>query len=215
MENKRKWIFVGYAVLVLLIPAYMIGTSADILSNGKHYKFRMEGYDPFDIFRGNYLDIRINTRNIPTDKEDWVPGERVYLSIDVDPEGYAFFDEALEEAPKSGDYLVSRVDRVNRLTSDVTNFFFRGLFGRNRHGSRNTVDVEMPNNLGKYFINEEYAMDGEYALRQRRRSSSLHVKVKNGNVRIQDVYVGKTPIMEYLEDGGDGEMDNEEIFLQF
>lgn len=215
MENKRKWIFIGYAVLVLLIPTYMITSSADILGNGKLYKFRMEGYDPFDFFRGNYLDVRINTDNIPTDKEDWKPGERVYLTIDVGSDGYAFFDEALEEPPNSGDYMVSRVDRVNRLSRDISSFFLRGLLGRRRDGRARTVDVEMPNNLGKYFINEDYALDGEHALRQRRNSSSLYVKVKNGNVRIQEIYVGKKPIMEYLEDGGNDESDREDIFLQF
>lgn len=131
MESKTKWIFIGYAVLVLLIPIYMVGSSANILSNGKLYKFRMEGYDPFDFFRGNYLRVNIDTRGIPTDKEDWLPGETVYLSIDVDQDGYAFFDEALEEPPSNGDYMVSRVNRLNGFSRSDTGVFMGDMLGGN------------------------------------------------------------------------------------
>ncbi len=216
MENKKKWIFIGYAVLVLLIPGYIIGSSENILNNGKLYKFRMEGYDPFDLFRGNFLRVRINTDNIPTDKDDWVPGETVYLSIDVDQDGYAFFDEAMDEPPSSGDYMVSRIDRFNGLTNSLSSVFFGG-FGRDQGDfRRKTVDVEMPNNLGKYFINEDFAEDGEFALRRARGFAAAHVRVKNGHVRLQDLYVGKKPIMEYLEDGDDDDFEERsDVFLQF
>lgn len=217
MENKTKWIFIGYAVLVLLIPIYMVGSSANILSNGKLYKFRMEGYDPFDFFRGNYLRVRIDTRGIPTDKDDWVPGETVYLSIDVDQDGYAFFDEALEEPPSSGDYMVSKVDRLNGFSRSVTGFVTGGMFGSDSEFRQKTVDVEIPNNLGKYFITEEYAEDGEFALRRARGFATVHVRVKNGNVRLQDIYLGKKPIMEFLEDGGDPDFERRrrDVFMQF
>ena len=217
MENKKKWIFIGYAVLVLLIPIYMVGSSASILSNGKLYKFRMEGYDPFDFFRGNYLRVNIDTRGIPTDKDDWVSGETVYLSIDVDQDGYAFFDEALEEPPSSGDYMVSRIDRLNGFSRSVTRMVTGDVFGGGGEYRRKTVDVEMPNNLGKYFITEDYATDGEYALRRARGFTTVHVRVKGGSARLQDIYLGKTPIMEYLEDGGDDDFGDRRrgSFLQF
>jgi len=216
MENKKKWIFIGYAVLVLLIPAYMVVSSVNVLSNGKLYKFRMEGYDPFDFFRGNYLRVNIDTRGIPTDKDDWVPGETVYLSIDVDQDGYAFFDEAMEEPPSSGDYMVSRIDRINGFSRSVSRIVVGDMFGEGEFRQK-TVDVELPNNLGKYFITEEFATDGEFALRRARGFATLHVRVKNGSTRLQDIYLGKTPIMEYLENGGDGDFEDRQgrQFLQF
>ncbi|GAB5416750.1 MAG: hypothetical protein Crog4KO_22390 [Crocinitomicaceae bacterium] len=192
MENRSKWIFIGYAVLVLLIPAWIIRSSENILSNGKEYKFRVQGRDPFDFFRGNYLTVRIDTRGISTDKSDWISGEKVYLKIATDERGYAYFEEALENPPKKGDYMVSRVVR----------WWDTGAFWGGGSRERTTVDVEMPNNLNKYFINEEFAMDGEYVLQKFRRASSVHVRVLNGSVRMEDLYIGPTPIMEYLEDGG-------------
>lgn len=209
MENKRKWIFIGYAVLILMIPAYIIGSSENILSNGKLYKFQMRGKDPIDFFRGNFLTVRIDTRGIPTDKSDWKGGEEVYLTIDVDEDGFAYFDEALPEPPKKGDYMVSRVVRwwdVSNLTRGFD------LFGGGSDIERQTVDVEMPNNLGKYFINEEFALDGEYVIGNMRRESYVGVRVKNGNVRLEDIYIDKKPLMKFLEDN---DVDSNEGFSLF
>ncbi len=205
MENKRKWIFIGYAVLVLLIPTWIIGSSETILSNGKAYKFRVQGRDPFDFFRGNYLTVRIDTRGIKTNKSDWISGETVYLKIATDENGYAYFEKALANPPQKGDYMVSRVVR----------WWDVNLWGGS--GRENTtVDVEMPNNLNKYFINEEYALDGEYVLQNFRRASSVHVRVLNGSVRMEDLYIGPTPIMEYLEVGGPKPEEEEALeFMEF
>ena len=210
MENRNKWIFIGYAVLVLLIPTWIIGSSENILSNGKLYKFRVQGRDPFDFFRGNYLTVRIDTRGIATDKKDWKAGQTVYLTIDKDEQGYAYFDEALENPPKKGDYMESRVVRWWDATEAIGGF---GLFG-GRGRERTTVDVEMPNNLTKYFINEEYATDGEYVMQSMRRATTVHVRVLNGSARLQDLYVGPTPMMKYLEEGGPIPEEEEE-FLPF
>jgi uncharacterized membrane-anchored protein len=207
MENKKNWIFIGYAVILLLIPTYIIGSSETILSSGKLYKFRMQGKDPFDFFRGNYLTVRIDTDGISTDKSDWRSGEKVYLSIDVDEDGFAFFDEALPEPPKKGDYMESRVVRW------WDTFNNRGFGGRSRE--RTTVDVEMPNNLNKYFVNEEFAKDGEYAIGRRRNPSILHVRVLNGGVRIEDIYIEGTALMKYLEEGGPITDEESELSFQF
>lgn len=210
MENKKNWIFIGYAVILLLIPTYIIGSSETILSSGKLYKFRMQGKDPFDFFRGNYLTVRIDTDGISTDKSDWRSGEKVYLSIDVDEDGFAFFDEALPEPPKKGDYMESR---VVRWWDTFNNRGFGGFGGRSRE--RTTVDVEMPNNLNKYFVNEEFAKDGEYAIGRRRNPSILHVRVLNGGVRIEDIYIEGTALMKYLEEGGPITDEESELSFQF
>lgn len=191
METKKKWIFIAYAALVLLIPMYIIGSSETVLRSGKLYKFRMEGYDPFDFFRGNYLRLSVNTNGIPTEKTDWEGGDKVYLKIDVDNDGYAYFSEAMDHPPKSGDYMVSKVP--NWYISDER---FSRMFG-GREG-RATISVMMPNNLGKYFINEDYAERGERLLG--RQEATLHVRVLGGSSRLEDVYIRDTPIMKILEE---------------
>jgi hypothetical protein len=212
MESKRKWIFIAYAVLVLLIPTYIIGSSENILNNGKLYKFRVRGKDPIDIFRGNFIRVRIDTQRIPTDKSDWKAGEKVYLTIDTDDEGYAYFKEALRNPPKKGDYMESRVVRwwgFEEIASQV-------LFGRTYTRRRTTVDTEMPNNLSKYFINEEFALDGEFAIDRMRGASAIHVRMLNGDVRLDDIYIGPTRLMKYLESGGPiPEVGEGEIFFNF
>lgn len=210
MENKKNWIFIGYAIILLLIPTYIIGSSETILSSGKLYKFRMEGVDPFDFFRGNYLTISIDTDDISTDKSDWKSGETVYLSIDVNEEGFAYFDEALPEPPKKGDYVESRVVRWWEMYNvrDIGGF-------EGRSNERSTVDVEIPNNLNKYFINEKYAKNGEYITGRRQTSAVLHVRVLNGGVRIEDIYIGSTPLMKFLEEGEPIPDEESELPLDF
>ena len=193
MGNKKKWIFLVYAALVLLIPTFIIGSSENILSNGKMYKFRMQGRDPFDFFRGNYLTVRLDTRGIATKKSDWKAGEKVFLSIALDEDGFAYFQEALPTPPKKGDYMETRVVKWWSVNAGFGAFFGEG--GRRRR----VVDVEMPNNLGKYFINEEYALSGQNALRSMRGETTVGVRVKNGHVRLQDIYIEGKPIMRYLE----------------
>lgn len=193
METKKKWIFVAYAALVLMIPAYIIGSSEAILGSGKLYKFRMDGYDPFDFFRGNYLRLSINTEDIPTEKTDWEAGDKVYLKIEVDDEGYAFFSEALDEAPSSGDYMVSKVPNYYMGAEELYERF-------GERGGRKTISVEMPDHLGKYFINEDYADEGEELIGRSRRSTTMYVRVLSGGARLEDVYIGEDPIMKILED---------------
>lgn len=192
MEKTKKIIFLVYAALIVLIPIYIIGSSENTLSNGKAYKFRMEGRDPFDFWRGDFITINVQTDNIPTKNKDWKQGDKVYLKIDVDDEGYAYFSEALKEAPSKGDYLVSSVG--SSFNSGLISIRFGST--EPRSGS---VDVKMPNHMGKYFINEEYSKKGEDVLEDARHQGVVVVRVLNGNCRIEDVLVDGTPIMKYLE----------------
>lgn len=191
MNKLNKTIFLVYAALVVLIPVYIIASSEMILGSGKLYKFRMEGYDPFDLFRGNYLRLNINTENIPTEKTDWEAGEKVYLKIDVDQDGYAYFSEAMDTPPTSGDYMVSKIPSWFILP-EVNARFGNGMRSK-------TISVDMPDHLGKYFINEDYADKGERLLQDERRKTTLHVRVLNGGARLEDIYVGDAPIMKILE----------------
>jgi uncharacterized membrane-anchored protein len=208
---KKNAVFFVYAALIILIPAYIVGSSENILANGKLYKFRMEGRDPFDFLRGNYLTVRLDTRNIPTEKSDWKAGEEVYLRIAEDEEGFAYFDKALKEPPKKGDYMVSRVVRWWDSRSSSRGF---SLFGRRSRKEPVTVSAEMPNNLNKYFVNEDHALDGEYLLNSNRNRSYVGVRVKNGNVRLQDIYIGEVKIQDILSDKVDVPEDNGENLLE-
>jgi len=201
MKNKKKLAFLGFAIVILLVPLYVIISSQDILSNGTYYKFKPEMYDPVDIFRGNYLRINYDVRSIPTEDE-FEEKDVVYVSIGVDEEGFAFFEEAFKEEPKKGDYLISKVRYVSGMEE-----IRRGVFGRrsnaiapnDRGNYKMTVSIDIPDNMCKYFINEDYALSGEKAFRKERENAYIGVRIKDGECRIDDIFIKDTPIMEYLK----------------
>ena len=61
-------------------------SSENILTNGTYYKFKPKAYDPTDTFRGKYLRVNYETRNIPT-LDIFEAGDVAYVSIGFDPEG--------------------------------------------------------------------------------------------------------------------------------
>ena len=103
----RKGLFFAFAAIIVFVPVYVAVSSQNVLNNGKMYKFRPMAYDPFDLARGKFLRVNYDTGDIPT-KFDFDEGETVYVSIGVDKEGYAFFEEAFKSPPKEKDYLKSK-----------------------------------------------------------------------------------------------------------
>ncbi len=175
MKNKKLFFF-GFALLILLIPAYLVFKSESILTDGTLYKFRPQAYDPFDPFRGKFLRMNYDTGDIPCN-EDVDEDQTVYVSVGVDEEGYAFFEEVFTKPPKDKDYVKSVV--------------------RYTHG--NEVDIEIPDNMRKYFINEDKALDAEHVFFEERDSIYIGVRILDGEARLEDIYVHNQPILEYLE----------------
>ena len=47
-----------YLLILLIVPSYIIYHHYDILSTGETFKIEVIAYDPYDPFRGRYVDIR-------------------------------------------------------------------------------------------------------------------------------------------------------------
>ena len=194
MKNK-KIIFLFFALAIILVPVYMIVSSEDVLNNGTFYKFRPQARDPFDPFRGKYLRINYDTNSIPT-KEKLKRGDKVYVSIGVDEKGFAYFKEAFLKAPKKGDYLPANV----RYADD-----FRGRGRRveaalvDSEEPMNYISIKPPNNMCKYFINEDYAQAAEDAYFKEWKNAYIGVRILDGSARVQDIYLKGKPIMDYLK----------------
>src|SRR3989338_2601520 len=66
--KTKKIIFAVFALVVVLIPIYLIFQSEDVLTNGHQHKLRLEGYDPFDPFRGKFLRLRFES-SVPCESD--------------------------------------------------------------------------------------------------------------------------------------------------
>jgi len=86
---------IGLIVLQVLIPGLTISRHYNTLRNGSDYKFIVMPYDPYDPFRGRYVELR--------------PAELTYYTYSVlgrDARGYAtVLPESGQDMPKSGEYI--------------------------------------------------------------------------------------------------------------
>ena len=58
MKKTRLMLMAGFIVLQLCVPAYMVFRNYDTLRTGDSYKFIVRPYDPYDPFRGRYVELR-------------------------------------------------------------------------------------------------------------------------------------------------------------
>ncbi len=196
----KKGLFFAFAAIIVLIPIYVAISSENVLNNGKLYKFKPVARDPFDPFRGKFLRINYDTNGIPTDF-DFKEGERVYVSVAKDKQGFAYFDEAFKKPPKGKDYIESkiswsgmgserRLELIERM--DDPDFVISDV------DVRQTVSIEIPDNLGKFFINEDDAYLAEQVMRAERDKSYIAVKILNGEARLEDIIVKGQPLLDYI-----------------
>jgi uncharacterized membrane-anchored protein len=57
MKKRLMIATILYALLLLAVPLYSILQHNDLLSTGEPYKILVEPYDPYDPFRGRYVEI--------------------------------------------------------------------------------------------------------------------------------------------------------------
>ena len=61
----NQMILYALSILILFaIPIYIIVTNDTILKGGTEYLFKVEAFDPYDMFRGNYLDISFKENTV-------------------------------------------------------------------------------------------------------------------------------------------------------
>lgn len=196
----KKGLFFAFAAIIVLIPVYVAISSQNVLNNGKLYKFKPIARDPFDPFRGKFLRINYETNGIPTNF-DFKEKERVYVSIGTDDAGFAFFEEAFKFPPKGKDYIETtiawagfgserRIQMIERM--DDPNFDLSD------EDVRETVNIEIPDNMGKYFINEDDALKAERALIREGENAYIAVKILDGEARMEEIFIFDQPLLEFI-----------------
>lgn len=176
--NKKKIFFLIFAVVILLVPLYVIFQSEKILKEGHLHKLRLDGYDPFDPFRGKY--IRLNYDTFVSCDETLERGDNGYVLLEKDSLGFSFFKSMEDEKPDHSDYIQTTV-----LYAD---------------GGMASFETD---NMSKYFINENKASKAETIVMDFTQNNPdkiyVAIRVLDGDVRLEDIYVEETPLLEYLE----------------
>ena len=82
----------------LSVPVYMIAGKYDTLRTGEEYRFIVYPADPYDAFRGRYVDLGA--------RQD-IYGDGKYGVIAVDSDGFAYIEAITDERPRAGAYVKS------------------------------------------------------------------------------------------------------------
>jgi len=99
---------VKFTLLVLLQVALLFGIIAyrqHWVSTGDKILLRTVPFDPRDLFRGDYVDLRYEISTLDLDKlgvkEDFKPGDKAFVLLERNPDG-TFYAASLRRVPPVG-----------------------------------------------------------------------------------------------------------------
>ena len=174
-------LFVIVIIAMFAVPALMISKGEDVLNKGRVYIFKAAPVDPYDYFRGRYVNIRIekNYVSIPPDATlDFKPDEPVYAGIKTDNEGFAYFDSLSKTVPEDGDYA-------------KVHFSYR---------DKEKAYLLIPFN--QFYMNETLAPEAERVVREalvkRKDSCVIKLRVHNDTAVIEDLLINNMPVKKYI-----------------
>lgn len=176
------------ALLQLAAPGYMVFSQERVLRTGVSYRFKTAPVDPYDVFRGRYVALSFEINSAPMDApSSFIRGQKVYVAIEEDQDGFAKAASVGESAPDAGDYIKVKVGYVDSSSKEV---YFQWPFQR-------------------YYMEEDLALDAETAYRSMNRSGGentyVTVRVKKGRAVIEELYLDDKPVREYLSTQSTGE----------
>ena len=165
----KKFIIYIISVCVLFaLPIYTIIVNSDTLKDGATYYFKIEAYDPYDTFRGNYLNIAFEEDTVLaySDYLDIDYDVKCYVTIGVKDNGYAYFKKISKEAP---------TDTSAYYETTASYYSWR--------------DGYMLSTPTRYYMNENKSLSAEEYLNDNIENAYVKVRVKNGKMVIVGVYV--------------------------
>lgn len=178
MKSKQliTKIFIVVAIIQLAVPLYMVWRWEDILQNGQQYTWVTAPVDPYDAFRGRYVDLRFKEASAPIVGNAILEyGQTAYALIQKDQEGYAFISGISDLRPEGNSYVTVNVSYVQDTI----------------------VHFELP--FKRYYMQEELAPEAEDAYRSNvGTEATVSVRIKNGYGVIEQLYIGDQTIYDYL-----------------
>src|SRR3989338_5741046 len=117
----NKKIFIGIGIFWLLIIVGFVAIKEFTLQTGTDVILKTMPVDPRDLFRGDYVILRyeistLDLNILKTDSE-FVENDKVYVSLDIDEEGYGNPTGVYRNQPEEL-YITGKVTNVrdNQLT---------------------------------------------------------------------------------------------------
>lgn len=189
--NKKTIILVLYLLAVaagIYYPVSKIISFEFPSSPPAVFRFAVELYDPYDPFRGRYVQLRVEPQEVTvTEEKDFEDDDMAYAVLERDENGFAVVVD-LVRAPEPGKTAI-RVEVYRRVFSE---------------GPR-TYNYRVSFPFDRFYMNEKLAPEAERvvaeALLQGGKGCVIVANVyANGNATIADLLIGDRPIHDILKE---------------
>lgn len=182
MKNARYLFFAATMLLLLWFPFNMIYHTRNILNNGTAYRFSLQPIDPYDVFRGSYVNLNYTIPLLPL-ADSVYNYQDVYVTIGKGADGFANFENVYLQAPEGEDYIKAKV----------------------QYYTNGKVQIEAPENMRYYYLNEKTAPEVERAMSRPVQVDSVQnrayveVRVRKGEAAVKELYINEVAVKDFLK----------------
>ncbi|MDF2500507.1 MAG: hypothetical protein K0Q77_1221 [Anaerosporomusa subterranea] len=175
-SKKRLALFTVVAVIQLAIVLYMAWQWEDILQTGQRFEWETAPVDPYDAFKGRYIDLGFKERSGPViDNAKYAYGQKAYAIIGKNADGKAIISGVSAKQPAGKPYVKVKVTYVEN----------------------GKAHVQLP--FRRYYLPEHWAAPAETAYRESAGKTGVAaVRLKNGYGVVEELYIGDKTLDEYL-----------------
>lgn len=183
-------LFVLMVAAQLAVPSSMIAKRELTLRNGELYKIRCAPVDPYDAFRGKYVQLGVQLDgDLTWTGQALLTNQEVYVPIEKDEDGFAVTSGVSLTKPESGDFITAKV----------------------RWNSAGSEEIPLIYPFDRYYLEEEIALDAEQAYRSATwdedKPTYIAVRIRSGFGVIEELYISDKPLRTYLEEDYDTGLD--------
>ncbi|MCL1856980.1 MAG: GDYXXLXY domain-containing protein [Kiritimatiellaeota bacterium] len=184
MHKQFKYLLAGVVVLGIAvqfaIPIRMITHREAILRKGVRVCFEAAAVDPFDVFRGRYVEIRLTEFTRRDLGYDGTPSAWLYAMVETNALGVAQIANVAVTPPSQQDTVYLRVKEERYSYSS---------------------NVRLKNPFNRFYMPEKYAPVAEEIYREMSARSStnsvlLAVRIYCGEGVVEDLLVNGTPMLK-------------------
>ena len=177
--NNVKYLFVLFLAISLAqiaAPLYMAWHWENILQTGQTFYWQTAPVDPYDAFKGRYIDLRFKEMSGPAlDNTEFHYGQAAYALIGVNQEGHAYIRGITQLQPTAAPFIRVKINYIQD----------------------NLVHVELP--FRRYYLPENQATAAETAYQKKAGQTAIAaVRLKDGYGVIEQLYIDNKTLTDYL-----------------
>ena len=177
-------IYLAAVAVQIAVPVKTIVDKEIVLANAIEYKFKMVPVDPEDPFRGRYVSLRFEEQTFESSKDQgWQYGEDIYISLEIDTNGFAKISKVFKKAPESDNFFLKAKVKIPPTEEENTGTLelpFERLYMQ---------ELDAPLVEEAFQSSFEDSMQVQYAT----------VLIYKGDGILGTLYINNTPIKDLLE----------------